>query len=156
MKTNVLSILLITTIITFSCNVNKTVISPNLKTNIPFKILSTNYKSWVDEQADVHGVKVSIEIDTKKVLLDSIYFKNFSQKFAKDLTARNNLFVASFTLPKTKKDYNLNSDSKKEYGNTPPSSYNNSTFQLLDNQAVISYIYKRKTYYFKLENLIKN
>ncbi|SNR39975.1 hypothetical protein SAMN06265371_102305 [Lutibacter agarilyticus] len=121
--------------------------------NPPFKVLSATYTEWLGGQPGVNGVLVSIKIDNLAIKLDSVYFRNTSAllKLNKKTTSYN----VSIVLPNTNKNLQLDIDPRKEFGNEVPDISTKIPFELNDNEAVVSYLQKGKTNYYKISSLIE-
>ncbi|SNR52939.1 hypothetical protein [Lutibacter flavus] len=140
----------------FSCyGSNKINGEKELQTKPPFKIIEATYHSWVGGQPDVKGIKVNLVIDNTQIALDTIFFRNMKVKLKKDKSSSKNLYVGTFILEK-KKEFRLDIDPKKEYGNEAPDVSVKIPFQLKKNEAVVSYSYKNKRVFYKVENIIES
>ena len=144
-------------ILLINCNSNKNMSSIALQKKVPFKVLQASYSNWAGGQPGVKGYQIFVEIDNPAVQLDSVYFRGRTAAFNKDLDLTKNYFNAVIVLPNDQKDYILNIDAKKEFGNTPPNTSASSKidFQLKENEAVLKYIFNNKTNYTKITNLIE-
>lgn len=117
-----------------SCHTTKMIKNP------PFKVEKAIYE-------DTGNLKYRITIKTSnpQIVLDSVYFKNSKAK----LSFKEGYFTAFITKPSLlKKNLILHNDPKKEFGNTP-SANKKIPFDLKREEAVISYSFKDKTYYYK-------
>ncbi|MCF6168081.1 hypothetical protein [Lutibacter sp.] len=121
----------------------------------PFKVMKVTYNSWVGGQPGVRGITIHITIDNPKINLDTVFFRKMKMKLKKDFSATANTFVGSFTLHNKEHDFILDKNSTKEFGNTPPKTSLNIPFKLKNNEAVVSYIYNDKTYFYKVNNIIE-
>jgi hypothetical protein len=119
--------------------------------NPPFKVTKATSSTWLGGQPGVRGFNIFITINNPEIKLDTVYFRNNKVSLKKDLVAKDPIFVGVFTLPNTKHDYNLHENPKREYGNTPLKL--NLPFSLKNNEAAISYVYKRNKYYYKIMNV---
>lgn len=133
------------------CSASKNI----FKNNPPFKIIKTTYNSWVGGQPGVRGITIYVTIDNPKINLDTVFFRKMKTKLKKDLSATSNTFVGSFMLRNKEHDFILEKNSIKEFGNIPPKTSLNIPFTLGDNEAVVSYIYKDKKYFYKVKNVIE-
>lgn len=121
----------------------------------PFNVIKATYTSWVGGQPGIRGITVQVEIDNPNITLDSVYFRGLKSVLKIDKSTTMPIFVSSFVLPKKSKDFILDADPKKEYGNEPPRISTKFPFQLKKNEAVVSYFYKGKVRYFKIIELIE-
>ncbi|WP_456422706.1 hypothetical protein [Lutibacter sp.] len=133
------------------CSVSKN----TFKKNPPFKVVKATYNSWVGGQPGVRGITIYITIDNPKINLDTVFFREMKTKFKKDFSATSNTFVGSFTLHNKEHDFILDKNSIKEFRNTPSKTSLNIPFKLENNEAVVSYFFKEKKYYFKVTNIIE-
>lgn len=151
---NKLAIILISIIILLGfsfCSATKSNIKDPTKDTHPFKVTKATYNTWVGGQPGVKGIKIAITIDNTEIELDSVFYRNMKTKLQQEKDSLSPIFVGIFILPNTKKDYILHENSVKEYGNSPPNISPKSPFELKKNEAVISYLYKGNTYYYKIE-----
>lgn len=148
-----LSILTIASIVLFSCSSTSQVSEYKLTNKPPFNILNSFYQTEVGVQQSVKNVILTIETDNSAVILDSIYFRNKKALLEKAQNNSNNKYVAHFTFKNNSRNLNLHSDSKKEFGNQVPDFSTKIPFNLKQNEAVVSYLYKGKTTYFKVINI---
>lgn len=125
---------------------------PTIEKNPPFTLENASYTSWVSGiKGGGSGVTVTLqfkELDTTKIKLENVYFK---QRITA-IEARGKYFKASFKgKNNTMDDFMMQRDSQKEYGNQAPvvTEYH-FPFELSENEAVISYHYRKELYYFKL------
>jgi hypothetical protein len=145
----------ITSTLFFCCGATKDKTMYALQKNPSFKVINAEVSDWVGGQPGVRGLKVSISIDDKNIKLDSLYFRN--QKTALKLLVNSNpsTYIGVFVTSKGLNDYIINKDSAKEFGNSPKSTPKNIPFKLNDNEAVVSYKYQTKKYYYKISNVKK-
>ena len=101
------------------------------------------------------GYNIQFEIETTSVELDSVFFRNMSVKLERDPSASKNVYLGVFILPNRLKNHILHKDPKKEFGNELPDTSEKIPFQLMDNEAVISYKVDNKTEYYRVINLIE-
>ena len=121
-----------------------------LQNNPPFKVVKATYKSWVGGQPGIKGYQFFIEISDSKVRLDSVYFRGFKAALEKDELAKKLQYNAVIRFPREKPDLILHENPKKEYGNQPPIIPQKIPFNLNQHEAVVSYIYKNKKWYYKV------
>jgi hypothetical protein len=125
----------------------------NFQTNPPFKVVKATYSKWLGGQPGVNGISINIEIDNPSIVLDVVYFKNNSTALKLDKSKSTPIYVGTIVLENTNKNYELNADAKKEYGNPVPDISQKIPFQLSENEAVVSYTFKNKTAYYKISNV---
>jgi hypothetical protein len=124
----------------------------SISENSPFAIESVTFQKWMGGQERT-GSGTNFEIKFKAPLpqnckLQKAYFQNQEATFEQQ---NPTIFVAHFHQ-KPKKDLVLDSDSKKEYGNTAPE-ISEEKFDLQPNEAVLEYSKDNKTYFFKIKNI---
>lgn len=125
---------------------------PDLVKNPPFVIEKASFNSWVSGvKGGGSGISVKLnfkDLDTSKIQLDSIYFR---QRIAPIKAHREN-YKATFKGERnTMDEFILHRDSEKEYGNKPPVAKEYQfPFELSENEAVISYYYKKELHYVAL------
>ena len=138
-----------------SCGTTKNSTEKAVQSKRPFDIISATYSASVTDSTNVKKIDILIVIDSPEIQLDSIYFKNSPIKLSRQINSSKPVFIGNFFLSNIPKDYNLHSDVKKEYGNTPPERTLQIPFDLQKNEAVISYLLKGKRQYYKINNLIE-
>ena len=144
-------------LLTFSfCCVTKSNIKGATAENHPFKVTKATSNTWVGGQPGVKGIKITITIDNSEIKLDSIFFRNRKAELKRDTNSLLPFFVGIMILPNTEKDYILDKNPVKEYGNKPPNTLLNIPFELKNNEAIVSYIYEENTYYYKIEKIKSN
>ncbi|GAA4967293.1 hypothetical protein [Algibacter aquimarinus] len=122
----------------------------------PINIGEIYYQDWVSEEnRGDSGFNIFIPIlsNSNNIVLDSIYFKNKQVKLEQK---SNNLFVGRFkSFSNQKKDIIMSNEPYAEYGNKFPEFSRQSSFNLEENECIISYSYKEKVKYFKIKNIVK-
>ncbi len=121
-----------------------------LQDDSPFIISKATFKEWVAGIAGGgSGVNVFISLtnlDTDKIVIDSIFFRGQVSKVEKKTTA----YVARFKTNVNKApDLIMHGETDQEYGNKPPTKESKFPFKLEDDEAVISYKEKGELKYFK-------
>ena len=119
----------------------------------PFTIADVFYQDWVagvQDGGSGTNVHITFKDFTKDVRIDSIYFRNKTAK-AKNTPQAKEHYIGYFK-DKTNRDIVMDSDPKKEATNTPPEPF---PFKLADNEAVVSYVQKGNTAYFKITDIRK-
>ncbi len=127
-------------------------------TESPVKFSQKMYQDWVGGKPGSQGTLVTLigEIPAKNIQFDSIYFKSNVAKLNVQLSDQELTLTANFVKMNPKdRDLILSGDAKEEFGNTAPKKLPNIPFKLADNEAIISYFYKKKKRYYKLQNLQK-
>ena len=150
-----ISIFIITSTLFFCCGATKDKTIYKFQKNPPFKIVDAVVSDWVGGQPGVRGLKVEISTDSKKVKLDTLYFRN--QKTTLKLTANTtpSKYVGILVTSNGINDYILDKDSTKEFGNFPKIISKYIPFNLNNNEAVISYLYQNETYFYKIKIINK-
>jgi hypothetical protein len=114
------------------------------------KIVAVYYQRWTSGSVET-GTYFSIQFEkplSSNIQLQKVYFQNQEASFK---LKPKNTYVAYFYHRNSKQDYIMDSDSIKEYGNTPPV-VSRPKFNLKPNEAVLLYLKNGKTYYFKITN----
>ena len=137
------------------CSATKNNMKEITTKNPPFKVTKATYNTWVGGKQGVKGLNIAIAIDKLEIKLDSVFFRNRKAVLMRDISIKENIFNGVFTILKTQHDYNLDIDPLKEYGNKAPVISRKMPFELERNEAVVSYLYKGDTHYYKIENLVK-
>jgi len=150
-----IGIVTITSIFFLSCGSAKTINETDFQKKPPFKVVATTYSKWIGGQPGVNGISIHISIDNPKISLDTVYFRNNSAKLKLDKSISNQVYVGSFVLPNKNKNFNSDIDPKNEYGNQVPDISQKIPFDLKEDEAVISYLFKNKRTYFKISNIIE-
>jgi len=116
----------------------------------PFTISEVYFQSWGDS---INGTDSGIEIyvpiksNPSNIVLDSIYFKG---KWAKLEPNNYSLFVGRFkTVFNSKKDIVMSNKPYAEYGNQIPDFSKEPSFELKDDECILSYKMNSITKYFK-------
>lgn len=115
-----------------------------------FKVLEATYANAFVEQTELVVTTLKIMINNPEIKLDSVYFRNHKAPLKRVESDENSIFSGSFTTSKIPHDYILDSDPKQEFGNKPPVMVSKLTFELKENEAVVSYFYKDKINYYKI------
>jgi hypothetical protein len=136
-----------------SCKVSKTTDTINLEKNPPFKIVTATYNKWNGGQPGVNGLQIRIQLNKTHVVLDTVYFRNNRSNLKIDNSTSPSTYVGTFVLPNTQKNYILDADSKKEFGNAVPDISQKIPFQLNANEAVVSFKINNKPSYYKISNI---
>jgi len=115
------------------------------------------YQSWI---AGVRGGGSGIDLYISKAAVEdkeliTAYFNEKMIDFD-SVTKESNMYVARFKNEVNQiNDINMDADAINEYGNKVPVKKINFPFSLEFNEAVVSYIENKKTYYLKVINISK-
>ena len=131
--------------------------SYKLENKTPFKIISAISNARVGGMpGSPGGTQVRIIYTAEnKIQFDSIYFQGKKVKASNFDSGDQKIVSANIYHSTTKKDFEMNGDANKEYGNTPPAKKNTIPFKLNENELVISYIVNNKTKYYKVSPVKK-
>ena len=119
--------------------------------NPPFKIEEAYFQKWVAGiKEGGSGINVYLIFRTidHEVVIQDIYFQNQIRKMQNSLKNHNE-YVARLSN-NSRKDVVMDIDPMKEAQNTPSQNF---PFELKENEAVVSYLFKGKKNYFKIPNL---
>ena len=121
-----------------------------LQDDSTFTISKATFKEWVAGIAGggsgVNAVFSFSNLDTDKIVIDSVFFRGLVSKIEKKPT----VYVARFkTNINNREDLIMHGKTDQEYGNKPPTMNSKFPFVLEDDEAVISYKEKGKIKYFK-------
>jgi len=127
--------------------------------NPPFIIKKAFYQDWFGGQPNSKGALITIEISTimpNGIIYDSIFFKGNTKKLGHTVFEKKQLLSGNFpTSIASDKNIIMHADPLEEMVNKPATILTNFPFVLTDNECVISYIFKKKKHYFKIDKLIK-
>ena len=87
----------------------------------------------------------------KSIVLNTVYFRS-QESTVKQVTQEK--FTISFTAKTATKDFIMDQDPTKEYGNKVLDR-SNAKYDIQDNEAVLEYTQNGKTYFFKMTNIIE-
>jgi hypothetical protein len=116
------------------------------------EISRTYYKTQVDNQQQAVSINFYIEFKeplSKEVSLEKIYFRNKEAEIEKVSDIK---YVAHFLQTAMLRDFILDSDSKKEYGNRAPIIVK-PKFELNNDEAVLEYQKNNKILFLKLTGI---
>lgn len=150
-----IGMLAITSIVLMCCGSSKAPNESSLQNNPPFKVVEATYSKQLDEQTGINNILIRISINNPKILLDTVYFRNNSTILKLDKSNSNLTYIGSIVLPGKNKNFILNLDSKKEYGNQVPDISRKIPFELKENEAIVSYLLHNKRTYFKISHVIE-
>jgi len=124
----------------------------------PAKITQSFHQQWVGGVPGSRGTLVTIKLNIpeKDVVFDSIYFNGQTVKLSSNIDENGITLTGNFVSNTKPNDVIMNADSKKEFGNTPTKARTDIPFELQQGEAVISYIIKKKTRYYKLTGIKKS
>lgn len=128
----------------FGCGVSKA------QNEHPFKVLDATYANSVAGQTDLIVTTLKITTNNKEIQLDSVYFRNQKAPLKRLEIAESSIFIGSFTTSTAPHDYILDSDPKQEFGNKPPKAVSKLPFEIKENEAVVSYVYKGNINYYRI------
>ena len=112
----------------------------------PFEISEATYSYWTGGQPGVSGITILIRYDTDKTIqFDSIYFQSKTGYIENNIHDGKDYLIGRIDTSKPATP-TINENSDKQPDQRFP-------FQLLQNEAVISYSYQNKSFYFKISNL---
>ncbi len=134
----------------FSCDSNKVV----LQENPPFQVAEASFQKWFGGTPDAgKGIhfKLAFSEISEGVLIEKIYFRG-KEEILKQNTQNPNVYLATF-VDKPKQDVVLDSNPAKEMDNPRPSLTSESPFELKANEALVQYRKRKKTYYYKIEDI---
>ena len=120
---------------------------------LPFKILEATYSNFKGEQPNINGVLVSVKTNNSTIKFDTVFFRNTRavMKFNKETST----YISKIEFPNTKRDLQLDISPKNEFGNQVPNTSTTIPFELKQNEAVVSYLYKGENHYHKILNVLK-
>ena len=120
--------------------------------NPPFNLANGYYQDWVagvKEGGSGTNIHLTFQSMDPDVALTDLYFKGYVLPVTRKMTSAI-AYTASYTNETKRPDVIMDSDPAREAANRPPK---NSPFSLKDNQAVLSYMYNGKLYYYKIATL---
>jgi len=127
--------------------------------NPPFIIKKAFFQDWFGGQPNSKGTLITIEISTvlpNNIVYDSIFFKGNAKKLGYTIFEKKQLLSGNFpTAIASDKNIIMHADPLEEMGNKLPNISTSFPFELTDYECVISYIFKKKKHYFKIDKLIK-
>lgn len=127
-----------------------------LQNSTPFEIGKVYYQNWfsgVEGGGSGTNLYIPIIANSNNIMLDSAYFRGDQVK----LEFKNDtLFIGHFKKSINKKpDIIMSSEPFAEYRNQVPKLQNRIPFELKEDECVISYNFKNKTRYFKINKVIE-
>ena len=117
--------------------------------NPPFTMVEVYNQKWMaGVKEGGTGTNIYFKIDDIEpgTFINEIYFRN---KITKANHTSENQFIGYYKTQENR-DVIMDSDPNKEAKNIPPKPF---PFKLAENEAVLSYIFKGKDYYFKVSNI---
>lgn len=126
--------------------------------NPPETVGEAYVESWVsNEHPDASGFILSIPINSKdlnEIALDSVLFRNQYAKLSKESHVSGVTYKAHFiTSHNGDNDIILSSDPMEEMKNKTPILPIKHAVELKATEAIVSYLFKGKTRYFKIGNI---
>lgn len=126
-----------------------------LQEEAPVAFLQAYYTIHLaQDDSDAHRMNLFIPTDSsvsEEIQLDSVYFRSRKAELV-NAADQPGQFVAYFEMPGRDKDFVMDIDPKKEYGNTVPV-LEKIPFDLKSDEAVVVYRKNGKTEYYKLEGI---
>ncbi len=123
---------------------------------LPISIGEVYYQEWI---AGVKGggsgfnIYIPIESNPNNIILDSVFFKGKQVKLEH---SNNSISIGRFkTSVNQKQDIIMSSNRLAEYGNKVPELTKKSPFNLNEDECVVSYKFKNKVRYFKIDKILK-
>ncbi|WP_340064235.1 hypothetical protein [Ascidiimonas aurantiaca] len=133
--------------------------SKKLQETLPFTLGEVYAQKWTGgARGSGSGVNFFVAVNNlpEGLQLDSVYFRGKKVTLEAETVPKGQLFVGRFLNTTAEKhDLIMHADPKKEVGNKPPVVKEKIPFELTDDQAVISYRYKNRKYYYKIENVVE-
>lgn len=131
-------------------------VTKKMETNMPFELGDIYYQEWVAGiKGEGSGINIVIPLvsNPKNIVLDSVYFHGKQTK----LESRDNmLFVGRFQSEKNqKKNVIMSNEPYAEYGNKVPEIPKKASFQLQENECIVSYKTGNRVKYFKIDKIEK-
>jgi len=114
--------------------------------NPPFTIVEAYSQKWmagIKEGGSGINIYITIENMETGTSINEIYFRN---KITKANHTTDSQYIGYYKTNENR-DVLMDSNPKKEAENTPPKQF---PFKLEESEAVISYLFKGKDYYFKV------
>lgn len=122
--------------------------SMKLTASAPFNVTGATYHSWVGGQPGVSGTNVIIRVSNDTdITFKKIYFQNKVVDVTTEDRNGKKYVVANISTSTRKEAVIGNNDSAVKSKPTP--------FELSQNEAVVSYISGKKTYYYKVSRIKK-
>lgn len=121
----------------------------------PFNTTSATYQNWVGGQPGVSGINVIIGVANETTVeFTNLYFRNKIQKpMIETRKGKKYLVVNISTSTRGNTDKIIEEPKKKTTKKVVDK--NEFPFTLAQNEAVIQYQYKGKTFYYKITNIKK-
>lgn len=133
--------------------------SKKLQETLPFPLGEVYAQKWSGgARGSGSGINFFLAVDNlpEGLQLDSVYFRGKKEALQPEKASKGQLFVGRFSNTKAEKhDLIMHADPKKEVGNKPHTVSEKMPFEVSDDQAVISYRYKKKQYYYKIEKVVE-
>ncbi|MEE3999975.1 hypothetical protein V1T75_06455 [Tenacibaculum sp. FZY0031] len=133
--------------------------SVKTENNHPFKIESANYSNVTGGvKGSYSSTNLIIYFSAEEPIdFQKVYFQNRITKAVVEQHNNQTYIAARYKTSSDdeQKDIVLHADPKKEIGNTPNTPTEEFPFKLKENEAMVSYVIGEKTYYAKVENIIK-
>lgn len=124
----------------------------------PFTIHSATYTHVTGGMPGNSSLNLMIEFTSEKEInFESVYFQERTIQPVIENKGGKQYLAARYSTSSEKSKYDLvlHEDSKKEYGNSPKKTAKKCSFDLKENEAIISYQINGKSHFYKLENINK-
>lgn len=122
-----------------------------LQSKAPFKIEKATYQKWIAGVAGGGaGITIILEIkelNTEKITLDSIHFRNYKAPLLK---SKGDYIAHIKTEINKRDDIILHQNPQREYRNQAPVPKSNPPFDLSENEAILFFKEKNKLKYTKI------
>ena len=122
----------------------------------PFVLGEVMAEEWVEAgENGASGTHLFIPVEEGKAIpLDSVYFRGKAEKLEKIQRDSYLVYIGRFkNKTDGQEDMILHADPEKEFGNKPPELGKKIPFELEDDEAVVSFMEKGKTKYYKIEDI---
>ena len=121
----------------------------------PFNVSSATYNNWVGGQEGVSGIHLVFNLNSKQTIkFQKVYFnKREAILEAKEKEGKTTLIGNISTSTIGNSNLVMDVDPKKEINNEIPET--NFPFDLKENEAVLSYLEKGVTKFYKVKNIKK-
>ena len=122
----------------------------------PFIVKEVKQSTWVGGLPGVRGTKIEIDIvNNSSIIFKSLYYQNRITGIEKVILNEKTTLIANYNTSKVINDKVLDLDPKKEITNQLPKA-KSFPFKLKKNEAVLSYLEKGKTKFFKIKDITIN
>jgi hypothetical protein len=128
--------------------------SAQIDSNPPFNISGATYNYWTGGQPGASGIRVIINYTTtEEVSFEKIYFQKKEGEIDEYKRKGKTFIIGRINTSKPRgNELVMDIDPKKEMNNKPPQGAT-IPFELKENEAMIVYTYKGKSYNFKVTDI---